>query len=161
MKKLATIGKDDGKKIRYANGVDPIIVGPTECDDCSSPAVSIYQGETDSYGFETIALCDKCAATIEGTVAEYHKALDVKEMDAGLGKVFVVNETTNIGSDKVYELAIKSYRAAVGYLRRSEDRAANMGGLHPNQGVQLLKVDELPSWVSQKLVDMLKAELSE
>ena len=71
---------------------------------------------------------------------------------------YVVDETTNIESGKVFEHITKSYRKAVGFLRQSEDTAAQYAGIYPSNGVQLLKVTELPEWVSDSWKERLYDE---
>jgi hypothetical protein len=59
MKVLAKIPADNGRKIN-TNQLLLEVSSSWFCDDCDVPATTVIQGETDSFGFEIIILCDEC-----------------------------------------------------------------------------------------------------
>jgi len=130
---LAIIGKDDGQTIRYGGGLS-FKVGPDTCEDCGKPAEVIVQGETDSYGFETCALCRPCNEKVETSISDLYDGANVEDREGH----FLISECSNYDKGSAYDWTryFTSLKEAVGYYRRIEDQAAHLGGLYPGNGVQ-------------------------
>ncbi len=135
MKVLARIPQDNGKKIRFSH-TDAMNVGPEPCEQCGDQAAVVIKGETDSFGFEPIVLCEACAAKCKRGIEDYHKALDIEDRKPQPGHKFLVNECTNHDGHGNWCRVFTSYRAAMGYYRRIEDKAAPWCGLYPDKGVR-------------------------
>jgi hypothetical protein len=133
----ARIPADNGKTLQFGAGPGGTFVVATEkCEGynclCTNDATVIVKGETDSFGWEPVYYCDDCLAKSDGEASSYEAALDVEDR-AGF---FYISEGTNYDGYGDWDATFTSYRAAVVYLRRIEDRAAQYGGLYPNNGVQ-------------------------
>ena len=134
----ARIPADNGKTIKFGAGPGGTLFvrGFEKCEGyncaCSNDAAVIVQGETDSFGWEPVYYCDDCLAKVDGENVSYEAALDVEDR-AGF---FYISEGTNYDGYGDWDATFTSYRAAVAYLRDIEDRAAQYGGLYPNNGVQ-------------------------
>lgn len=133
----ARIPADNGKTLQFGSGPGgTLVVAPETCEGynctCSQPATVITQGETDSFGWEPNYYCAECLAKADSECDRYEDALDVADR-AGF---FYISEGTNYDGYGDWDATFTSYRAAVVYLRRIEDRAARYGGLYPNKGIQ-------------------------
>lgn len=133
----ARIPEDNGKTLRFGSGPGgSLVVAPEPCEgyncECHNTAVVILQGETDSFGWEPNYYCADCLAKLDGENDSHEQALDVEDR-AGF---FYISEGTNYDGYGDWDATFTSYRAAVVYLRRIEDRAAPYGGLYPNNGIQ-------------------------
>ena len=135
MKVLARIPQDNGKKIRFSH-TDAMTVGPELCEQCDCPGAVVIQGETDSFGFEPMVLCEACAAKCERGTEDYLEALDIEDREPQTGHKFLVSECTNHDGHGNWCRVFTSYRAAMGYYRRIEDKAAPWCGLYPDRGVR-------------------------
>jgi hypothetical protein len=128
-KVLARIPQDNGKVIHWGGGIKET-VEPQQCEFCDKPAELVVQGETDSFGFETIHLCSACNNADKEESEAHEQALDIEDKKGR----FVVSATTNIDSKYDWNMNFQSRRAAVAFLRHIEKVAEPYGGLYPREG---------------------------
>jgi hypothetical protein len=135
MKVLARIPQDNGKKIRFSHA-DVMTVGPELCELCDCAGAVVIKGETDSFGFEPMVLCETCAAKCERGSENYLEARDIADREPEPSHKFLVSECTNHDGHGNWCCVFTSYRAAVGYYRRITEQAAPYCGLYPGRGVR-------------------------
>ena len=130
---LATLPQDLGKKIRFSWSMSPMVVEAEQpCDCCGSNiATCVVQGETDSFGFETVYCCEACSKPVVDDGA------DIEDREPAEGHLFVVNEGYNHDDGgHGFFATFKSYREAQLFYRECETRAESRCGLYPDSGVQ-------------------------
>jgi hypothetical protein len=145
---LGRLPKDDGKVLRCGGGLT-VVISSEVCEgwncDCQNQSTIWIQGETDSFGYEVIALCDSCYEKSKNGDDEYFAATDVEDREAAPGKVFLIDEGTNIDSHHDWQQQFKSWRKAVAFYRQIENTAAAYAGLYPKNGIK-----EVPAQVAEK-----------
>lgn len=112
------------------------------CEDCGSPAALVIQGETDSFGWEPLGLCQACYEKGKAEQSRYDDALDIEDKEPPEGKLFKVDAITNIDSHHEWNATFRSLRKATAYLRRAEKVAAAYAGLYPRENDKVLVVDD-------------------
>ena len=137
---LARIPADNGNVIRIG-GNSTMVVAASPCEsDCSRMADVIIQGETDSFGFEPICLCQQCADRIKNEEKTYKEALDIEDRAPSAGHLFLVSTCTNYDRYDWCQ-SFTSFRKASAFLRRCETMAEPFSGLYPQES---RVVKELP-----------------
>ena len=142
---LARIPEDEGKIIRCSH-TQTVKVESGSCEFCQhnhpehpellKSAVAAVRGETDSFGFEVLFLCEEHLKACEKGMAAKYAGLDVEDRAPKEGHVFMVSECTNYDGHGSWLAFFTSYREAMGFYRRIEDKAAPWMGLYPNNGIQ-------------------------
>ena len=93
-KGYAGIGGLPGKILKHFVAGDPVVI----CDDCNEKiAIVEIQGETDSYGFERMALCKACHEKPAPADATMHCSVG-RCQNEGLASTFVVSRDWTEGS---------------------------------------------------------------
>jgi len=134
--------KDIGKQI-HCGGSTVTLAKDDDCDDCDREAVVAIQGETDSFGFELILLCQACHDRMTGQVEQYETAEGVEEREPREGHKFVVSECTNHDGHGDWFATFDSFKEATGYYREIANAAAPYCGLYPGKGVQEWTLDRI------------------
>jgi len=155
MKVLAQIPQDNGKQIRFSH-TDVMTVEHELCHLCDAQGAVVVKGETDSFGFEPMVLCADCAANSERSSEEFFEALDIEDRAPLPGHAFLVCECTNHDGHGDWCMTFVSYRAAVAFHRRIEDKAAPWCGLYPDKGVR-----EVPEADAARAQEAHRRELEE
>ena len=133
---LATLPQDLGKRIRFGHDL-VMTVEPAGCEGCgNAKAVHLIQGETDSFGFEPVALCSACYAQTQAQIEHRLEAGDVADREAKPGHVFFVSEYTNHDGHGDWCRVFRSFREATAFYRQIEEQAAPWCGLYPNKGIR-------------------------
>ena len=146
MEVLAKIAEEVGKRIRYANGIDPMVVAHTVCEFCNDVAATmVVKGETDSFGFVPHSICESCYSTTELEIEQHLSASDIADSTCDIGKVYVIDETTNIDTYRSWDLVTTSLRTATKMLRRASNIADKYAGLYPNKGIMEMSYNECVS----------------
>lgn len=100
------------------------------CDDCEAVGLTlVIQGETDSFGFEEIHLCEACHEAAEREEQDYLEALDTPETPG----CWLLSASSQ---DDVHETCSVHHtlRAAVAARRCFERRCEPRGGIYPREG---------------------------
>lgn len=133
---LASLPADNGKQIHYAHGCT-LTVEAEVCHACGTTAATVViQGETDSFGFEPVFLCEECHVEGVAQRERWANALDVEDREPKAGHVFWVSECTNHDGHGDWMRSFRSFREATAYYRRIEEKAASYCGLYPGKGIQ-------------------------
>jgi hypothetical protein len=135
---LARLPEDIGKVIRCSHEQTMTVAATEACEDCGAQAAVVIRGETDSFGFEPIALCSTCLKEVDRNIRAYENGEDVEEAAPAAGHIFVVSECTNYDGKGDWFMWFTSLRKATGYYRACERKAAPWGGLYPDKGVREL-----------------------
>lgn len=143
----ARIPRDNGRVLRFGAG-QTMTVGPETCEACQQSITSgvVLQGETDSFGWEPVVLCDACHQAAHKDDEAYVKALDVEDRRPKEGHLFLVAGCTNYDGHGSWCATFDSLRKATGYLRGIHKQAEPWGGLYPetaNQVQELVREDAL------------------
>lgn len=127
---LAEIPQDNGKEIQYSSlGSLQVLNNP--CDQCDGKAVVIIRGETDSFGFEPICLCQDCLNCVDKGAEEWLEATDIEDLQAPEGMLYFFSACTSYDGHGDWCTHRKSLREITKVFRRAEDKAAPWGGLYP------------------------------
>lgn len=154
---LARIPADLGKVIHFGGGMK-LTVGEETCECCEAKATQIIQGETDSFGFEPIFLCDACAKAGKDTEDEYKRALDVEDRAPKPGHLFFISECTNVDGHGDWCRAFDSFRAATAYWRQIDRLAEPYAGLYPNRGIREIPEEDARA-AERRVAEALQLEL--
>ena len=156
---LATLPQDLGKRIRFGHDL-VMTVEPACCEGCgNAKAAHLIQGETDSFGFEPVALCSACYEQTEAQIEHRLEARDVEDREPKPGHVFFVSEGTNHDGHGDWCRAFRSFRDATAFYQRIEEKAAPWCGLYPGKGVR--EIPEAERYLAAYRQRILEAEALE
>lgn len=155
---LARIPADNGTRVGFSR-TGGMTVGEAACERCGAPGANVIQGETDSFGFESVVLCDACLKREEEANEQYFSALDVENREPKDGTLFVISESTNHDGHGDWFRSFRSFREATAFYRMIERTAARFCGLYPGKGVREMPAAEV-NRIQQRRNEALRREFA-